>query len=80
MLYYYERTWVMVNSEMEKSPYNCLWCDQCAKADEECLGLDCEDYNTSTDDTEITEKELNEHKVEFRKEFFEYAEENGLYD
>ena len=79
MLYYYERTWVLVNSEMEKSPCNCLWCDQCAKAGEECLGLDCEDY-TPTDDTEITEKELNEHKEEYRKEFFKYAEENGLYD
>lgn len=69
----------MVDSKMEKSTCNCLWCDQCSKAEEECFGLECEDY-TPIDDTEISDEELNKHKFEFRKEFFEYAEENGLYD
>ena len=69
----------MVNGEMEKSLCNCLWCDQCFKSGEECFGLDCDDYSP-IDDIEITEKELNKHKEEYRKEFFEYAEENGLYD
>ena len=61
----------MVNIENEKTLCNCLWCEQCNKSNEECLGLDCEDY-TPIDDTEISEKELNKYKIEFRKDFFEY--------
>ena len=56
-----------------KIPKDCLWYDIC-----ECEVV-CDDF-TSTDFTDEEEQYIENEKVKFRHEFFEYAEENGLYE
>lgn len=53
-------------------PRKCLWYDQC-----ECLDV-CEYYTTIDDD--LTDEEMLEKKYCYRREFFEFAEEIGMYD
>lgn len=55
-----------------KVSHKCLWYDQC-----ECLEI-CEYYTPIDDD--LTDEELLENKYNYRKEFFEFAEEMELYD
>lgn len=69
----------MVDNEMEKVVCRCMWYDQCARFSEECLGTECDDY-FSGNEFEISDAELDQYKYEFRDEFFEFAEENDLYD
>lgn len=63
----------MDNKKNEKKPQSCFWYEQC-----KCLKV-CE-YYTPLEDEEEIEEELNEKKYDYRNEFFDYAEENELYD
>lgn len=55
---------------------NCLWYDQCKQSG--CLEDFCDDYFSADDD--FTDRELLEHKLEYRSDFFKYAEEINLFE
>lgn len=63
----------MDEKNTEKKPQNCLWYDKC-----KCVKI-CEHY-TPLEEEDISDEELEERKIEYRSAFFEYAEENELYD
>lgn len=63
----------MHENRPKRTPQNCLWYEHCR-----CVEI-CDDYSPMTKE-DISDDELMERKYQFRREFFEYAEEHELYD
>lgn len=55
-------------------PQDCLWYEQCGNRNQ------CADYAPLKETDDLTDEELEYRKIAFRKEYFEYAKENELYD
>ena len=66
----------MDDKSTEKILHKCIWFDQCGEC--ECVNA-CDDFYP-VDDADFTDAELAEQRYKYRNEFFEYAEENNLYD
>ena len=66
--------WRNYERNRKPCPRDCLWYEQCGNMNK------CADYTPLKENDDLADKELEYRKTTFRKEYFEYAKENELYD